>query len=426
VKDFFRKFLGRKLINYYHLVQALLANFVYGFPSRQLHVIGVTGTDGKTTTVNLIASILKAAGLPTSFLSTINAQIGSEVFDTGLHTTTPDPFLLQRLLRQMVRSGSQYAVLEVTSHALEQFRTWGVRFETAVITNVTHEHLDYHKTYDRYLSAKAELFAKVATLPNGAMVLNHDDQSFSQLARFSASKIITYGLTSEADIWADVIEESLSGTKFKMHGRFGEFPVSLKLLGKFNVVNALAAAAACSAYELDIGHILTGLQAVEAVSGRMEFLKTSGGFAVVVDFAHTPNALEALFSFLRPRVTGKIVSVFGVAGRRDASKRPLMGAVADQYADLIVLTREDNRSESVQKICEQVMAGIKHKKQKDNLFVIPDRRAAINFALRRAQRNDLVVVTGKGHEQSLNIDGTEYPWDDRVVAEEELKSLNLS
>ncbi|MDP3994009.1 MAG: UDP-N-acetylmuramoyl-L-alanyl-D-glutamate--2,6-diaminopimelate ligase [bacterium] len=414
--DFFRKILGQKLINYYHLIQALLANLIYGFPSRKLRVIGVTGTDGKTTTVNLIAGILTEAGLAVSFLSTINARIGDKEYDTGLHTTTPSPFLLQKLLSQMVKNGSRYAVLEVTSHALDQFRTWGINFETAVATNITHEHLDYHKTYEEYVRAKAKLFKNVEY-----GILNMDDKSFEYLKN-SPSTSLTYGVSNAAQVWAEEIKENFKTVDFTAHILNSTFHIHLPLPGRFNVYNALAAICVGSIYKVPHEAMQKGLQKVSAIPGRMEFIDEGQDFYAMVDFAHTPNALRALLSFLRPKVAGKLIIVFGAAGERDSAKRPLMGRSADEFADLIILTREDNRSEYILEICKQIASGIQKRVRGRDYFVIPDRREAIRFALRQAQgSNDAVVIAGKGHEQSLNIDGAEIPWDDREVMREELK-----
>ncbi len=399
-------------MNIYHFAVAFVANFVYGFPSRKLKVIGVTGTDGKTTTVNLIASILQEAGLKISFLSSINAQIGNEVFDTGLHTTTPSPFLLQRLLKKMVNAGSNFAILEVTSHALDQYRTWGIRFDTAVVTNITPEHLDYHKSYEEYVRAKMRLFEDVEY-----GVLNIDYQDLATNAR---TKLI-YGLTSKAQFWADQIKEDLKSTTFKAHIPNFTFDVRLNLPGKFNVSNALAAISIAQIYQVRKEQIVTGLARIKLIPGRMEVIQEGQDFLAMVDFAHTPNALRALCEFVRPHISGQLILVFGSAGERDREKRAKMGEIADKYADLVVITREDNRSEKVEKICQEIASGIKNKRFNESFFVIPDRREAIRFALSKARKGDLVVATGKGHEQSLNIDGRETPWDDRKIMREELQ-----
>ncbi len=435
--DLFRKILGQRVLNYYHLVCAILANIVYGFPSRKLRVIGVTGTDGKTTTVNMIASVLRTAGFKTAHLSTVDAQIGEKIYDTGLHTTTPSSFLLQKLMRRAVIAGSKYFVLEVTSHALDQHRTWGIRFETAVLTNVSHEHLDYHKDLQSYMAAKARLFQNVEY-----RILNMDDQSFEffstltpTLSRTGRGGVLTYGLSKASEVWADNILESLTQTKFTAHFLDEHMLVTLNFPGKFNVYNALAAVAVGRIYNVLPNAMVTGLEKVKGIPGRMEFLtppsfpartpqaggpppQGEGRIPVLVDFAHTPNAIEKLMEFLRPKIAGQIIHVFGSAGERDASKRPLMGEAADRYADIIILTREDNRRENVEDICEEIAKGIKGKKRGEEYYIIADRREAIKKGLELAGQNDLVVITGKGHEQSLNIDGQETPWDDRKVARE--------
>ena len=421
--DLLRKLLGQKILNLYHLVTAVVANLLFGFPSRKLRVIGVTGTDGKTTTVNMIAKILQTAGRPTAFLSTINAQIGGKMIDTGLHTTTPSPFLVQRILRQMVSAGAQFAILKVTSHSLDQYRTWGINFETAVLTNITHEHLDYHKTRTRYASAKFRLLRNAARQSEGTLIFNRDDRSYGEAAAIAAPRVITFGLANTASVWASDIDTNLHSARFTAHTPEGQFPIVLNLPGEFNVKNALAAIAVGLRYNLQEKAITQGLAELPGLAGRMEFLQTNKDFAAVVDFAHTPNALGELLAFLRPQVKGRLTVVFGAAGERDRTKRPEMGAAVDQYADVVVLTREDNRSENAQKICEEIRKGIARKTDGRDLFIIPDRRQAIAFALKSAKNGDLVVVTGKGHEQSLNVDGRELMWDDRRVVGEELAKI---
>src|SRR3989338_28156 len=421
--DFFRKILGQKTLNIYHLATAVVANLIFGFPSRKLRVIGVTGTDGKTTTVNMIAKILQTAGHATGFLSTINAQIGGKMIDTGLHTTTPSPFLVQRILGQMVSAGAEFAVLEVTSHSLDQFRTWGIHFETAVLTNITHEHLDYHQPRTRYTSAKFRLLRNAARQSEGTLIFNRDDRSYSEAATIAAPRVITFGLTNAASVWASDIETDLHSARFIAHTPGGQFPIALNLPGEFNVKNALAAIAVGLRYNLKEKAITQGLAELLGLAGRMEFFPTKKDFAAVVDFPPTPTAPRDLLAFLRPQVKGRLVAVFGAAGERDRTKRPEMGTVADQYADVVVLTREDNRSENAQKICEEIRKGIARKTDGRDLFIIPDRRQAIAFALKSGKNGDLVVITGNGHEQSLNVDGRELMWDDRRVVAEELAKI---
>ena len=415
MKEFLRKILGQRLINYYHLATAIVANLIYGFPSRKFRVVGVTGTDGKTTTVNLIASILQTAGHKTSFLSSINARIGSREYDTGLHTTTPSPFLLQRLMKKMAAAGSEFCVLEVTSHALDQYRVWGIKFETAVLTNITPEHLDYHKTFSEYARAKIKLFRNAEY-----GILNTEGQNDSIPKNI---KIITYGALPKAQIWADQISEDLRSTKFVCHIPNSTFSIQSNLPGRFNTLNSLAAIGVGQVYNIKPDAMKAGLEKVKNVSGRLELISEGQSFYAMVDFAHTANALRNLLSFLRPKIKGRLIVVFGCAGERDVQKRPEMGKVADELADVIVITREDNRSEDIHKICEAIAGGITRKNLNQGYFIIPDRREAIRFALNQATAGDLVVATGKGHEQSLNIDGREMPWDDRLVMREELKKV---
>ena len=413
--NFLRKLFGQRILNIYHLATAIVANLIYGFPSRKLRVIGVTGTDGKTTTVNLIASILQTAGHKTSFLSSINARIGSREYDTGLHTTTPSPFLLQRLMKKMAAAGSEFCVLEVTSHALDQYRVWGIRFEIAVLTNITPEHLDYHKTFAEYARVKIKLFSNAES-----GILNAEDQNDSIP---KSIKIVTYGAPPKAQIWADQISEDLRSTKFVCHIPNSTFSIQSNLPGRFNILNSLAAIGVGQLYNIKPDAMKAGLEKVKNVSGRLQLISEGQSFYAMVDFAHTANALRNLLGFLRPKIGGKIIVVFGCAGERDVKKRPEMGKVADELADIIIITREDNRSEDIHKICEAVAAGITRKQLNQGYFIIPDRREAIRFALRHVGHQDLVVATGKGHEQSLNIDGKEVPWDDRSVMREELKKV---
>lgn len=421
MKVFLRKLFGQRILNYYHLGQAFLANLFYGFPSRRLTVIGVTGTDGKTTTVNLTAQILRRAGFTTALLSTVSAQIGGQTFDTGFHTTTPSPFLLQKFLRQMVLAGAQFAVLEVTSHALDQNRVWGIKFDTAVLTNLTPEHLDYHQTFEEYERAKTRIFS-------GAKhrVVNHNSPTLPLILKGGVGELLTFGLSSTADIWAHNIKEDLTSTAFQVHIRDSKFEVSLNMPGNFNVLNALAALAVGQIYNVSHEAIIKGLAEAEGVPGRMEFIEEGQDFKVLVDFAHTENALRNLLEFLRSKILGRIILVFGAAGERDRLKRPKMGQVADELADLVIITREDNRSEDVLAIAQAIAGGTSRKKFNQDYFIIPDRRSAVRSALAQARPGDLVALTGKGHEQSLNIDGIETVWDDRKVAREELKKIRTA
>lgn len=396
---------------------ALLAAAFYDFPAKQLRVVGVTGTDGKTTTTNLIGAMLNAAGQRAGMLSTIKLEYGGQAFDTGLHTTTPNPLDVQRYLREMVGADVHYAVLETTSHALDQDRTLGCEFDVALVTNVTPEHLDYHRTYGQYLATKGQLFAALARthrkpgVPK-VSVTNVDDISYGYLRQFPADLRLTYGIEADGDVTAQAIDLGREGIRFRAVTPRGRFEVHSPLLGRFNVYNMLAAIAAALAMDLPVEAIVGGAAAVGALTGRWERVPTGAGFAVIVDFAHTPHALEQALQLARSQATGRVIVVFGCAGLRDESKRPAMGEIAGRLADVVVLTAEDPRTEDVTDIMNQIGAGCRRagRTLRRDYFQIGDRAEAIDFAVAMAGSGDLVLLTGKGHERSLCIGGIEHPW----------------
>ncbi|MDP3997997.1 MAG: UDP-N-acetylmuramoyl-L-alanyl-D-glutamate--2,6-diaminopimelate ligase [bacterium] len=393
----------RPLKNIYHLFVAALAAFFYRFPAKKLKVIGVTGTDGKTTTAHLIYHLLKSAGKKVSMVSTIGAAIGDKECDTGFHVTTPDPREMQGYLRRAVNSGSEYMVLEVTSHALDQNRVAFCNFLIGVLTNVSHEHLDYHRTYENYAAAKMKLLkmAKVA-------VVNRDDESFKYVNgmwHMANGKLVTYGIRNKADFTPQKIN-------FKIN-----------LPGEFNKYNALAAVVVALNLRISEEEICNALLTFKLPEGRMEIVYKDS-FSVIIDFAHTPNALTQILSAVRALQPKKLITVFGCAGERDFKKRPFMGEVAAKMADYTVLTAEDPRREDVNKIIDQITQGclkVGAQERKD-FFRIPDRQEAINFAIRKlAQPGDLVVIAGKGHEKSMRVGNKEYPWSDREAVKKALE-----
>lgn len=373
--------------NFWHLPQAALANLIYGFPSRNLKVIGVTGTDGKTTTVNMIYRILKAAGKKASMISTINAVVAKKAYDTGLHVTSPDPMMLQKFISESVKSGDEYMVLEVTSHGLDQYRFWGIKFEVGVITNITHEHLDYHKTFENYQNAKLKLLKEAKW-----SVVNSD---LSQTIRRS-SNVLLFG---------------------KNQGDFSQkkYRLKLKMAGGYNLENALASLAVAFCLGIDNKVAVKTLGNFTSVDGRMEEIKNNKGIRIFIDFAHTPNGLEQALRSLRLHTRGgKLIAVFGSAGKRDVEKRFLMGKVAGDLADMAVITAEDPRGE-LQTINQQIAAGLEKKgfKREVNYFVEGNRAEAIKLAISFAKKGDTVGIFGKGHEKSMNLDGKrEIPWSD--------------
>lgn len=390
--------------NIYHLAQAVLANIIFFFPSRSLTVIGVTGTDGKTTTVSFIAHILKEAGHKTSYITSIGAVVGDKNFDTGFHRTTPTSFFLQRMLRRAASKNSKYFVLEVTSHAIDQSRIWGIPFAAAVLTNITNEHLDYHKTYDKYLKTKEKLLKKAKIA-----VVNKDDASYTLLSeamnKKSHDKWITYGLSDSAEV--------------NIHN----FKFDTDLLGDFNKYNILAAVASCRALGISDEKIKKAIKTFKEPKGRLDFVYDKDFYAMI-DFAHTPSAFESILSSLRPLFKGRIIHVFGSAGERDKAKRPFMGEISSKYADVVILTAEDPRHEKVEKITEDIESGIK--KKDATVIKIVDRREAIKAGIQMASDGDLVLITGKAHEKSMSFGSKETPWDEYQVVKEAISEKESS
>jgi UDP-N-acetylmuramoyl-L-alanyl-D-glutamate--2,6-diaminopimelate ligase len=397
----------------------------YGHPSRKLTLVGVTGTDGKTTTINLLYHILKAAGLETGLISTVNAVIGDEVLDTGLHVTTPEAMDTQRYLSQMVEAGLTHAILEMTSHGLAQRRGAMVQeFDIAVITNIQHEHLFFHGSFEAYRNAKARLFTGLSEprqkdnpIPQLA-VLNRDDDSYTFLAGLTKTRQVSYGLHPEADVRAKDIHDTLEDLTFTAFGPGFKFPVSCKLMGHYNVSNCLAAiATAVSGLNLPPEAIQEGIKNLPGVPGRMERITMGQDFLAVVDFAHTPNSLKSALEAGRRLTDGRVIAIFGSAGLRDKEKRRMMAETSARLADLTILTAEDPRTESLDDILAEMAAGAESQGgvEGKTFFRIRDRGEAIRFGVKSAQPGDLVIALGKGHEQSMCFMETEYPWDDRTA-----------
>lgn len=419
---------------------AWLAAAWEGFPSRDLVVIGITGTDGKTSTAGILFEVLRAAGLRAGLLSTIRAVIGDAEEPLALHVTTPEAPVVQRYLRRMVDAGLTHVVLETTSHALAQSRVAAVAFDVAVVTNITHEHLDYHGSYEAYFAAKRRLFAALldeplrlpssnpfkTAMPRTA-VLNADDASYAPLLAFLAGQPVAtraYGLRPDAAplaAWAEAIAYEPDATRLTLRLRDEPpQPVTSPLVGEFNVYNMLAAAATAAALGLPGATIAAGLAAVRGLSGRMERIDRGQPYLVIVDFAHTPNALDRAIAAARRMAGegGRVIAVFGSAGKRDVAKRRLMAEVSARAADLTVLTAEDPRTESLAGILAMMAAAAEAAggREGETFWRAADRGRAIYFALSLARPGDVVLLCGKGHEQSMAFGATEYPWDDRRAA----------
>jgi len=408
---------------------AYLSACWYGFPARKLVVIGVTGTDGKTTTTNLIHSILTAAGINAGMISTVNAVIGGQALDTGLHTTTPDAHDVQQYLAQMVEAGQTHCVLEATSHGLAQHRVDACEFDIGVITNITHEHLDLHGSFEAYRAAKSRLFEMMASstrkgIPKVA-VLNADDPSYEFLRGIRSDAELSYGVATCALVSTRDVAYKSDVTRFVVVTPAGRIPLQTHLVGEHNVYNILAAVSAGLALKLPVKEIQRGVAALHAVPGRWERIDEGQDFLAIVDFAHTPNALEKVLQAARQMTKGQVIVVFGSAGLRDVDKRGLMGHVAGKLADKIVITAEDPRTESLDDILAAIAEGVmaEGRREGTDFWRIGDRAEAIRFAVTLARPDDVVMACGKGHEQSMCFGTTEYPWDDRRAMRSALQRM---
>ncbi len=408
-----------------------LAEVYHAYPSRHLVVIGVTGTDGKTTTVTLIYHMLRAAGLRAGMISTVSAVLGDRELDTGLHVTTPTAPEIQGYLAQMVEAGLTHCVLEATSHGLAQGRVDGVDFDVAVLTNVRHEHLDYHGSWEAYREAKARLFHRLATAvrkpgqPKVA-VINADDPSADYFGAISADDVLTYGIERpEAAFNATGVTFSPAGTRFDLGG----VTIISPLIGLYNVSNVLAAAAAVAAAGVPPAAIAAGVAALPQIPGRMERIDQGQDFLAVVDFAHTPNALEQVLTTARTLIGPgrRVICAVGSAGLRDRAKRRMMAEIAARLADVTILTAEDPRTESLDAILTEMAEGSRARGgvEGQTFFRVPDRGEALFQAVRMARPGDIVLACGKGHEQSMCFGEIEYPWDDREALRAALRGAPL-
>lgn len=398
----------QKIKNIYHLFRTLIINFSMGFPSRKLKVIGVTGTDGKTTTTHLIYHALASSGKRVSMISTVYAKIAGKEYDTGFHVTTPDAAMVAKYLKMAVDSGDEYFVLETTSHRLDQNQLVGVNFKVGVITNITREHLDYHLTYENYVKAKMKLLKS-----SEIKIANRDDSSYEALSGIKGLK--SYGIINDSDY------------KHVFPGDIAEF----------NKYNYLAAFAVCRELGLSEADFLKSLPTFILPKGRLETVY-DGKFKVIIDFAHTPNALESLLPAVRKQYLasgGRLIHVFGSAGLRDQGKRPMMGEASGSFSDLVIVTEEDYRTEDAASICREISAGLEKKgfnivaydrlgkSSAKNYSVIINREKAVKVAISIARDGDVVVITGKAHEKSLCRGKTEYPYSEHEAVK---KSLSLN
>ncbi len=403
-----------------------------GFPARSLVMIGVTGTDGKTTTCNLIHRILLEAGIRAGMITSVNAVLGDQSRDTGFHVTTPDSLEVQSYLAEMVSAGLTHCVLEATSHGLAQQRVGACEFDIGVVTNITHEHLDYHGSYEAYREAKGLLFSGLShSAPKSsqierASVLNYYDSSYAYLQGISDVRQFSYGVKPGADLVGRLKESSAEGIRFSVRSEDYELELQSPLIGEYNISNCLAAfTTTVEALALDHQSAARGIEGVSSIPGRMERIDLGQAFTAIVDFAHTPNALLRALETARTLTDGKLIAVFGSAGLRDRAKRRMMAEISARLADVSVLTAEDPRTESLEGILEEMAEGVRSEGgvEGSSFLRVPDRGEALRVAVRMAAPGDLVITCGKGHEQSMCFGEVEHPWDDRTALRAALSEL---
>jgi UDP-N-acetylmuramoyl-L-alanyl-D-glutamate--2,6-diaminopimelate ligase len=385
------------------LLNGLLSQIRYGFPQRKLKIITITGTDGKTTSSTLLYHVLKAAGKQVGLISTVGAYLGDQPLDTGFHVTAPQPNQIYKLMRQMISQGFEYLILETTSHGIYQYRTWGIKPEIAGLTNITHEHLDYHVTYENYLMAKVSLLQRAKKA-----VINADDESYPLVKKelkYHETEVIEYSH-----------DQSLPPSlRQAMMARFTQ---------AFNFMNTRMVIKMAQELGLSNQEIAQGIETFPEIPGRMQFIPTKKGFQVAIDFAHTPQGLQEALKALRKQMhkeglNGRLIALFGCASQRDRSKRPVMTQLAVELADLVILTAEDPRFEDIWAIIREMKEQLTVGHQK--VMSIADRREAIEFALTHlAKKGDVIGIFGKGHETSMNYRGVEMPWNDAQVVNEVL------
>ncbi|MDD5606030.1 MAG: UDP-N-acetylmuramoyl-L-alanyl-D-glutamate--2,6-diaminopimelate ligase [Patescibacteria group bacterium] len=418
---------GTPLYEFYHKGRGVWAATSSGFPAAKMIVVGVTGTNGKTATCTMLAHILEAAGKKVGLMTTVNFWINKKKWVNESKMTTDNPFTTQSLLRRMVKAGCEYAVVETSSHALAQHRTWGIFYDVAVFTNLTQDHLDYHHTMEEYRRSKEKLFKNLASSwkkPGVAktIVLNFDDPLHAHFAKYPAEQKLFFSAqnhqTPPDTLHAKEIHLAATGSLFTLVSPTGSIKVQLQIPGRFNIENALAAATSAYALGFPLADIKRGLESVDLIPGRMEYIKAGQPFNVISDYAHTPDGYEKSLSSIRQFTEGRVITVFGAAGDRDKEKRPLIGRIASKYADVIVLTEEDPGSEDPGQIIEAIRAGISAEKfqESKNLFIILNRRAAVQHALSLAEKKDSVVLLALGAQTKMATPTGLVDYDEREYA----------
>lgn len=393
---------------------AVLADYFYDQPTHKLHLIGVTGTNGKTTTTHLIDHIFRNAGYKTGLIGTMYTKINDQQYE--VKNTTPDSLTLQKTFKKMIEENVTHASMEVSSHALHMGRVHGCDFDVAVFTNLTQDHLDYHQTMEEYRNAKGLLFAQLGNKYDHDhpkfSILNGDDPASDYYRHMTSSHIVTYGIENECEIMAKDLKMNASGTSFLLVTPEGTFPVQMNLVGKFSVYNVLAAIAASLVSGVEIEKIIEAVESMEGVRGRFELVDCGQNFSVIIDYAHTPDSLDNLLKTVKELAKKKVILVVGCGGDRDRTKRPLMAKIAVQWADIPIFTSDNPRNEDPHQILKDMTAGV----DGEPFHSIVDREEAIQFAISNAEEGDVVVIAGKGHETYQQIGDKKFDFDDRKVA----------
>ena len=411
VKKVVPKNVFREIEPYGHWGEAMLAQARYGFPAKNLKVIGVTGTDGKTSTCTLIAQMLRSSGYKVAMVTTVSVDYGDGKGEQPNPTrlTTLGAAGLVRLLKKVQASGAEWLVLETTSHALAQHRTWKVPYSVAVMTNIGHEHLDYHGTFERYRAAKRMLFSQTDHNHQGLRVgvINADDPS-AELFAAAVSHPVLYGV-EKGDLRAVKVKSTPAGSTYETSYKGENYQITCHLPGSFNIYNSLAAVGVGQAIGLTKAQIEQGIASLHSVEGRMTRVDEDQDYEVIVDYAHTPESFEKLFKELKPLTKGRLIAVFGSAGRRDETKRASQGEIAGKYCDIVIATEEDDRDIDGQEILEQIGSGAEKagKTKAKDLLLIHDREDAVQAAVNMAKKGDVILLLGKGHEKSILTNGPE-------------------
>lgn len=406
------------------LALALLSACYYDYPSRELVLVGVTGTNGKTTTTHLIDALLQAKGAATGLIGTVAYRVRGRSYPSA--ATTPEASDLQFLLRKMVDERVTYVTMEVSSHALAWHRTIGCDFDTVVLTNITEDHLDFHRTFEHYFSSKSKLFAWLGSMPvkGGRLrraVINGDDSHCRQLVDLTPAEYLLYGLSSHCHVRASDIRVTREGVRYRLDTPAGGLTLQLRMTGLFSVYNSLAAVSVALLEGMDLARIRTVLEEYPGVPGRFEIIDAGQEFTVIVDYAHTPDGLENTLRAIREFADKRVITVFGCGGERDRSKRPLMGEAAGIYSDFCIVTSDNPRREDEWQIIAEILPGLKKVKGRNAYLILPDRREAITVALQMAEKGDVVLIAGKGHETEQVFRDYAVPFDDRQIVREWLQ-----